>query len=293
MRRFSAIASLASLWLATACDAEPRASGAPDDASVEAGPTRERPDARTGGASFRDGCAHCSEATADREARGSDATPPSRDAATSVGAASDTGPDRVGVVSDGRSPASGEEAGPPGYPPGPYGTMPGDTLPFLRWQGYVASEDGADAGLVASLPWMLYSTDDMRRSGKTLALFHLSDFDCPGCRRAGMKLAAGGPSLVDAGGLVVEVLGSRAFSSPAERADLDAWVASYDFETTALMDADGHALATLNAVGVRDTALVVQLPELRILWRFTGDLSGVTPTSAEAGLDEMHRRLGR
>ena len=45
------------------------------------------------------------------------------------------------------------------------------------------------------------------------------------------------------------------------------------------------------AVGVRDTALIVSLPDLRILWRATGDLSGIEPTSAEDALVEIRSRL--
>jgi hypothetical protein len=59
------------------------------------------------------------------------------------------------------------------YPLGPYGTNVGDVVPYLYWQGYV-NEDAV--GLSSSEPFVDYSTDDMRRSGRAFGLVHASEF---------------------------------------------------------------------------------------------------------------------
>jgi hypothetical protein len=295
MRGLSAAASLASLWLAVACRDDARHDVIAQDASPvpDAASPLEPRDAASRDGEHADGCAPSCEAGARMDARPTDAAA-SKDASGGPGPLRDAEPDRAVAADASRSPAHEEAGPPPGYPPPPYGTTKGDVLPYLRWQGYVGAEDGPDAGLVSDQTWKAYSSDDLRTSGKTLALLHVSDFDCPGCRRAALHLGASGLSVVAAGGLVVEVLASQAFAyTPATRTALDAWVTSYDLKTTSLIDRDAPALATFHAVGVRDTALVVSLPDMHVLWRETGDLSGVTPTSAEDAMTEMLLRLGK
>jgi len=179
------------------------------------------------------------------------------------------------------------ERPPAGYPEGPYGTHVGDTLPFLRWVGYV--ERDADAGLVSDGPFTPYSSDDLRRSGKRLALVHLADFDCPGCNHAATVLAARAPSAEREGAAVVEVLGSIYIqAAPADRAHLDAWITTYELHVTSVIDAPGHELATLNDFGIRETALVVNLPTMRIEYRSTGNLAPDGPTSLDDAFDYVH-----
>src|SRR5262245_18439499 len=133
----------------------------------------------------------------------------------------------------------------------------------------------------------------MRRSGREVALVHVADFDCPGCNNAASILAKGAKAFVDAGGLVVEVLGSQGFFNPADRAHLDAWVNTYDFVTTSVIDAPGQELATRDAMEIRETALVVDLTTMRVVFRMTGDLAGIEPASLCGAFPEMHRRLAR
>jgi hypothetical protein len=59
------------------------------------------------------------------------------------------------------------------YPEGPYGHEVGSTIPNLLWQGYV--NETAD-GLATERPFVPYSMDDVRRSGKPYALVHVSEF---------------------------------------------------------------------------------------------------------------------
>jgi hypothetical protein len=98
---------------------------------------------------------------------------------------------------------------------------------------------------------------------------------------------------VDAGGAVVEVLGSRAYTLPSTRQDLDAWLATYDLGVTSVIDASGHDLESLTALVVREVVVIVDLASMRIVWRFNGDLAGIDPSSINAAAAEMHRRLGR
>jgi hypothetical protein len=188
------------------------------------------------------------------------------------------------------SAAPDAEVLPAGYPAGHYGTELGNTFPFLRWEGYVA--EAPDAGLVSDGPFTDYSSDDMRRSGKTLALLHIADFDCPGCNHAATVLAAGAPAAEEAGALLVEVLGSFEFTNPADRAHLDAWIRTYELTMTSVIDSPGHGLTTLTDVGIRETALVIDLTTMQIVFRMTGDLSGIGPSSLDSAFTYLHDHLG-
>ncbi|MBK7581945.1 MAG: hypothetical protein IPI67_17275 [Myxococcales bacterium] len=59
------------------------------------------------------------------------------------------------------------------YPAGPYGNNVGDTIANLAWEGYlnVAAQVSSD-----TLPYVDYSTDEMRKSGKPFGLIHISAF---------------------------------------------------------------------------------------------------------------------
>lgn len=59
------------------------------------------------------------------------------------------------------------------YPAGPYGNQVGDTIANLAWEGYV-NVSGAAAS--DTLPYVDYSTDEMRKSGKAYGLIHISAF---------------------------------------------------------------------------------------------------------------------
>jgi hypothetical protein len=104
-------------------------------------------------------------------------------------------------------------------------------------------------------------------------------------------LAAQGKQVVDAGGLVVEVLGSTGFFNPATASDLDAWVATYDLNVTSVIDAPGLGMQTINALGVRETAIIIDLSTMRVIWKMNGDLGGIQPSTINAAVTEMLRLL--
>jgi hypothetical protein len=222
------------------------------------------------------------DATAAKPARTPDATadaaPHLRDASVGTPAPVADATD-VSVADADRPPA--------GYPAGRYGTHVGDTFPFLRWEGYV--EGRADAALVSSSAWTTYTSDDLRRSGKRWAIVHLTDFDCPGCRHAATELDA---RVADAGAMgpaVVEVLGSVSIEAlPADRAHLDAWITTFAPSVTAVIDAPGHEFATLRSFGVRETALVLDLATMQVVYRSTGDLGPDGPTGLDDAFNYVH-----
>lgn len=57
------------------------------------------------------------------------------------------------------------------YPAGPYGNAVGDTLANLAWEGYVNLDAAASSD---TLPYIDYSSDDMRKSGKSYGLIHIA-----------------------------------------------------------------------------------------------------------------------
>jgi hypothetical protein len=59
------------------------------------------------------------------------------------------------------------------YPAGPYGRNIGNTFPNLAWQGYV---NDTAVGLASAQPFVGYTMDDVRRSGKGYAIVHVSEF---------------------------------------------------------------------------------------------------------------------
>ncbi len=59
------------------------------------------------------------------------------------------------------------------YPAGPYSANEGDTITNLAWIGYV--NDAADA-VADTKPYVDYSLDDARRTGRKYLLLHVSDF---------------------------------------------------------------------------------------------------------------------
>jgi len=59
------------------------------------------------------------------------------------------------------------------YPAGPYGHTVGATFPNLQWQGYV---NDTAIGLANLQPWVSYSMDAIRTSGKRYAIVHVSEF---------------------------------------------------------------------------------------------------------------------
>ncbi|HEX4339563.1 MAG TPA: hypothetical protein VH062_26835 [Polyangiaceae bacterium] len=270
--------------LLVACAGETAPHGSADAATPASRADGGHPTSDAGDASRPAPCSACFDAGTDA-ARDARVVSVSNDAGRAMAEAGYAAADATLLDA---TPEASTDAGfrPPGYPGGRFGTAVGETFPYLRWVGYVGG--GLDGGLVLDGPFTAYTSDDMRRSGKTLALFHIADFDCPGCNHAAIVLAGGARTAEEEGALVVEVLGSTQFTNPADKKHLDAWIQAYDLRTTTLIDEPGHELSTLDAIGIRETALVVELATMKVVFRMTGDLAGIGPSSLDSAFTYLH-----
>jgi hypothetical protein len=190
------------------------------------------------------------------------------------------------------------------YPSGPYctpagtaGHLPvGCVLPNMTWIGYVNT--AADA-LSSTKPYVMYSLDDVRKSGKRYAMINVAEFVCPGCAQSAMDLESGGASVVAAGGVVVEVLMTSGFSQIASMANLNSWVGEYMLKVTAVKDLDtapttADPTPTNNLFGRRDQAYIVDLTTMKIIKFEPGNtISVMNMNSAYEAMTDMHTLLGK
>lgn len=104
-----------------------------------------------------------------------------------------------------------------------------------------------------------------------------------------------GKGIVDAGGAVVEILGTYGFATtPAPtHAQLDAWVNAYNLNISTFIDADSAPGQTITAFMVRETTVIVKVPSMQIVWVDHGDITGTMPSSISAAATEMHMLLGK
>jgi hypothetical protein len=203
---------------------------------------------------------------------------------SSSGSASSSG----GASSSGSS--GGDAGGFGAYPAGPYGAAVGDIIPNMQWIGYV--DDDASA-VATTLPYVSYSLDDARKSGKHYAMINLAESDCPGCQKSAGEIASGGAAVVAAGGVVIEVLETTGFTKQATQASLQAWINKYSLPVTTVKDPDGTGTVTLNTLGPREHCYIVDLTTMKILQVIMGDYTGVGATSGGLAMTQMHTLLGK
>jgi hypothetical protein len=179
------------------------------------------------------------------------------------------------------------------YPAGPYGVAKGDIIQDMQWIGYV---DLAASAVATTEPYVMYSLNDARTSGAHYAMIHLAETDCPGCQMAATQLESGGAAVVQAGGVMIEVLETTGFVTQATQTDLEQWIGEYKLPITSVKDPDGTGTATLTALGRREQAYIIDLTTMKILDVFVGNTDGggaATSYSAEQGMAEMHTLLGK
>jgi hypothetical protein len=183
---------------------------------------------------------------------------------------------------------SGAALGP--YPSGPYGNKVGDILPNFPLQGYVNTKGDVISN---TLPFVdSYSMDDVRRTGKPYVLIHVSDFVCPGCQHAARQLAVDGKGILDAGGAALDIL-SADFGATSTKAELDAWDTSASLNVSSFIDGPSDPMGAVKYTGIRETAIIVSMPDMKVVWILNGDVSGLTPPSIVAATAEMHKLLGK
>jgi len=197
------------------------------------------------------------------------------------------------------------------YPSGPYCTAAGSSghlavgcvLPNTSWIGY---DDEAANALATTEPYAAYSLGDAfsnaRKSGKRYAMLNVAEFDCPGCQKSAGELGAVGDSgvsagaaVVQAGGVVIEVLETAGFVDIATEADLQSWVSKYSLMVTTVEDpgASGTPSPSLAFFGQREQAYIIDLTTMKILQYIDGDITGVGATSGGLAMTAMHQLLGK
>ena len=105
-------------------------------------------------------------------------------------------------------------------------------------------------------------------------------------------MQTGGKAVLDKGGAIIEVLMTKGFTMPSTQGDVDAWITKYKLVETVVKDPDGSGTPSLDNLGARDTAYIVDLKTMKVVKHITGSFTGFTPTSIEQGLTEMNSLLG-
>ena len=85
----------------------------------------------------------------------------------------------------------------------------------------------------------------------------------------------------------------QSFTAQASKTDLDAWVNKYMLPVTTVKDPDGTGTVTLNTLGGREQAYIVDLTTMKILQIITGDITGIGATSGGKAMTAMHQLLGK
>jgi hypothetical protein len=162
----------------------------------------------------------------------------------------------------------------------------------MQWIGYV---DPTANAVATTEPYVMYSLDDARMSGAHYAMIHLAETDCPGCQMAATQLEAGGAAVVQAGGVMIEVLETTGFVATASQMDLEQWIGKYQLPITSVKD-PGTVTTTLDVLGRREQAYIIDLTTMTILDVIEGNTDGggaATTYSASEGMTEMHMLLGK
>lgn len=97
--------------------------------------------------------------------------------------------------------------------------------------------------------------------------------------------------MVDAGGLVVEVLETKSLA-PVSKTDLDAWIDKHKLPVTSMMDPPGSGTPTYKALGQRETTYIVDLRTMVIVRHIVGDTTGFATPGIDQGITEILKLLG-
>lgn len=97
--------------------------------------------------------------------------------------------------------------------------------------------------------------------------------------------------MLDAGGVIVEVLASNA-NAPPTRNNLNAWITTFSLPVTALIDPSGVGTRTLNTYGIRESTFIVELSTMRVVFKVNGSVAGVGPSGVAQAIPRMLELLG-
>ena len=98
--------------------------------------------------------------------------------------------------------------------------------------------------------------------------------------------------MLDAGGVIIEILETTGFTAPPVQMDLESWINTYGLECTAVMDVPGTGTVTLNTYGGREQVFIVDLTTMTVLVAIQGSVAGVGPSSIEQGVPMLLALLG-
>jgi hypothetical protein len=82
------------------------------------------------------------------------------------------------------------------------------------------------------------------------------------------------------------------FVSAPMQSDVDAWINSNGLAITTVKDPDSMPLDSLQTLGRRETAYVVDLRTMRILQKYLGDVTGHGTSSAQQALNAAWALIG-
>ncbi len=104
-----------------------------------------------------------------------------------------------------------------------------------------------------------------------------------------------GKQVVDAGGVIIEILATNTSTGtvqPASKADLDAWVTAYKLPVTSVRDPDNLPKQTINALVQREYCYVVDLKTMKIVNLYMGSIIGVGTSAAQTAMNTVLSLLG-
>jgi hypothetical protein len=186
----------------------------------------------------------------------------------------------------------------------------GCVVPDTAWIGY---DDEAANALATTEPYAAYSLGtafaDAQKSGKRYAMLNLAEFECPGCNKSAVELStvgdggvSAGAAVVQAGGVVIELLETAGFADIASQSDLESWVddptatgGAHALYVTTVEDpgAAGTPSPSLAFFGQREQAYIIDLTTMKVLQYINGDITGIGATSGGKAMTAMHQLLGK
>jgi hypothetical protein len=104
-------------------------------------------------------------------------------------------------------------------------------------------------------------------------------------------MAAMGKQVVDAGGVMVEILAAKA-GLAVTKADLMAWIDTYQLPVTTVRDPDAMPTQSITALVRREYTFIVDLKTMKIVNRYIGSTDGSGISSAMTGMQTMLSLLG-
>ena len=105
-------------------------------------------------------------------------------------------------------------------------------------------------------------------------------------------MAAMGKQVLQAGGIIIEILAGGQFGGQPTRQELDAWITTYALPITTVKDPDSMPQASLKALVQREHTYIVDLSTMKIVNYFAGTTTGIGTTGAMMGMQTMLTLLG-